>query len=62
MTYRALEGARARSQIVTADLTTEQFRALVNVCLSVLEADGVRHPAEEDALGSISSLRPWGYR
>lgn len=54
--------SRARSQIVTADLTNEQFRALVNVCVSVLEADGVRHPAEEDALAGISSLRPWGYR
>ncbi len=53
---------QARSQIVTADLTNEQFRALINVCASVLEADGVRHAAEEEALASISSMRPWGYR
>jgi len=48
---------QARAQIETADITKEQFRALVNVCASVLEADGVRHPAEEDALASISSMR-----
>lgn len=51
--------SQARSQIVTADLTNEQFRALVRVCVSVLEADGVRHPAEEDALVDISQLRPF---
>lgn len=54
--------ARARAQIVTAHLTNEQFGALINVCVSVLEADGVRHPGEEDALASISSMRPWGHR
>jgi tellurite resistance protein len=54
--------ARAQSQIATADLTGEQFRALVDVCVSVLEADGVRHPAEEVALASIASMRPWGDR
>lgn len=54
--------SRARSQIATTDLTNEQFRALINVCVSVLEADGVRHPAEEEALAAISSLRPWGHR
>lgn len=54
--------AQARSQILAADLTNEQFRALITVCISVIEADGVRHPAEEDALGSISSMRPWGDR
>ncbi|MGV8830798.1 MAG: TerB family tellurite resistance protein [Devosia sp.] len=52
----------ARAQIVTADLTNQQFGALINVCVLVLEADGVHHPAEEDALADISSLRPWGYR
>jgi tellurite resistance protein len=54
--------SQARSQIVTTDLSNEQFRALINICVSVLEADGVRHPAEEDALASISSMRPWGFR
>ncbi|WP_417729073.1 TerB family tellurite resistance protein [Roseovarius sp.] len=53
---------RARSQILTADLSDDQFRALLGVCVSVLEADGVRHPAEEDALANISTMRPWGYR
>lgn len=52
----------ARAQIVTADLSNEQFRLLLHICVSVLEADGVRHPAEEDALAEISAMRPWGYR
>jgi len=52
----------AGAQIVSADLSSNQFRALLGVCVSVLEADGVRHPAEEDALASISAMRPWGYR
>jgi len=52
----------ASAQIVTADLSNNQFRALLGVCVSVLEADGVRHTAEEDALASISAMRPWGYR
>lgn len=54
--------ARARAQIVVTDLTSEQFRALLNICVSVLEADGVRHPAEELALEQIALLRPWGHR
>lgn len=54
--------ARARAQITIADLSNEQFRALMHICVSVLEADGVRHPAEEEALAAISSLCPWGYR
>ena len=58
--HRAAVG-RARAQIVTADLSNEQFRALLNVCVSVLEADGVRHPAELDALGQISSMRPLAF-
>ena len=53
---------QASAHIVTADLSNEQFGALLGVCVSVLEADGVRHPAEEDALASISAMRPWGYR
>lgn len=53
---------QASAEIVTADLSNDQFRAILGVCVSVLEADGVRHPAEEDALGSISAMRPWGYR
>lgn len=51
---------KARGQIVTAELSDEQFRALVSICVSVLEADGVRHPAEEEALAGISALRLWG--
>jgi len=54
--------SRARAQIVTADLTNAQFQALINVCASVLEADGVRHPAEEHAFAAISSMRQWGHR
>lgn len=53
---------RATTQIVTTDLSNDQFRALLGVCVSVLEADGVRHAAEEAALASISAMRPWGYR
>ncbi len=53
---------QAGAQIVAADLSNEQFRALLGICVSVLEADGVRHPAEEDALASISAMRPWSYR
>lgn len=56
----ALSSAKAR--IVTADLSSEQFRAMIEVCVSVLEADGVHHPGEEKALAEISSMRPWGYR
>ena len=47
---------------MTAELSSEQFRALLDGCVSVLEADGVRHPGEEKALAEISSMRPWGYR
>jgi len=54
--------AHARAQIVVTDLSSEQFGALMHVCVSVLEADGVRHPAEEQALEQIALLRPWGYR
>jgi hypothetical protein len=35
---------------------------VIDICVSVIEADGVRHPGEEDALADISSMRPWGYR
>jgi len=54
--------AHAQAQIVVTDLSSEQFRALMHVCVSVLEADGVRHPAEERALEQIALLRPWGHR
>ena len=54
--------SRARAQIVTSDLSNEQFRELLSICVSVLEADGVRHPGEEEALASISAMRPWGFR
>jgi tellurite resistance protein TerB len=54
--------ARARAQIVVTDLSSEQFRALMHVCVSVIEADGIRHPEEEKALEEIARLRPWGYR
>lgn len=53
---------RARAQIVTADLSNSQFRALIQICVSVLDADGIRHPAEKKALAAISAMRPWGYR
>lgn len=51
---------RAHVQIETADLTTDQFKTLLSVCVAVLEADGVRHPAEEDALARLAAMRPWG--
>lgn len=54
--------AQARAQIVVTDLSNQQFAALMHVCVSVIEADGVRHPAEERALEQIALLRPWGYR
>jgi tellurite resistance protein len=54
--------ARARAQIVATDLTSEQFGALLDICVSVLEADGVRHAVEEQALQQIALLRPWGHR
>ena len=54
--------SRARAQIVMTDLSNAQFRTLIDICVSVIEADGVRHPGEEDALADISSMRPWGYR
>lgn len=54
--------ARATSQISATDLSPEQFRALIAMCVSVLEADGVRHPSEEHALAGISAMRPWGDR
>lgn len=54
--------SRARAQIVTSDLSNEQFRAIMGICVLVLEADGVRHPEEERALIDISAMRPWGYR
>ena len=53
---------RARTVIVTTDLDNSQFRTMVNVCLAVLDADGVRHPAEENALADLSAMRPWSYR
>lgn len=52
--------SHARSRIVTADLSSQQFRALITICVAVLDADGIRHPKEEDALAAISSMRPWG--
>ncbi len=54
--------ASARARIVVADLSREQFGSIMHICVSVLEADGVRHPAEEDALATISSLHPWSDR
>lgn len=54
--------ALATSQISATELSPEQFRAMIAMCISVLEADGVRHPGEEHALASISAMRPWGDR
>lgn len=53
---------QAGARIENAGLSNGQFRTLLGVCVSVLEADGVRHPAEEDALASISAMRPSDYR
>lgn len=50
--------AHATSRISATDLSQEQFRALIAMCIAVLEADGVRHPSEEHALASISAMRP----
>ncbi len=52
----------AKAQIVMADLSNEQFRSILHICISVIEADGVRHQAEEDAFSEISSMRPWGFK
>lgn len=49
---------RAREQIRHADLTDRQFNTLIGLCLAVLEADTVNHPAEEQALEDIRTLRP----
>jgi tellurite resistance protein len=49
--------ARAETHIRHADLSDSQFRGLIEVCVSVLEADGHRHPAEEQALAAIAALR-----
>jgi len=54
--------AHARGRIVAADLSNTQFRALIDICVAVLDADGVRHAKEHDALADISTMRPWGYR
>jgi tellurite resistance protein len=54
--------AHAQSQIATADLSREQFRALIAMCMSVIEADGVRHASEEHALAGISAMQAWGDR
>lgn len=48
---------RAESHIRHADLSDSQFRGLIEVCVSVIEADGHRHPAEEQALAAIAALR-----
>ena len=51
---------RALAGIVAAELSGEQFRSLVGMCESVLDADGIRHPAEQAALSEIASMRPLG--
>lgn len=51
----------ATAQIVMADLTDEQFRAILQICLEVIEADGVRHAAEEVAFAEISAMRPLAF-
>ena len=52
----------AKAQIVMSDLTHEQFRSILRICISVIEADGVRHAAEEEALEEISAMRPMAFR
>ena len=54
--------ATAKARIVSADLSNAQFRTLLQFCAAVIEADGRRHPMEQEALSEISGLRPWGYR
>jgi tellurite resistance protein len=54
--------ATAKARIVEADLNSAQFRTLLQFCAAVIEADGRRHPMEEEALSEIASLRPWAYR
>lgn len=49
---------RAREQIRHADLTDRQFNTLIGLCYAVIEADGIAHPAEEQALEYIRTLRP----
>lgn len=49
--------ARAETRIRLADLSESQFRELIALCVLVLEADGHRHPAEEQALAAIAALR-----
>lgn len=44
---------RAHDQIANAGLTARQFDSMIGVCVAVLEADGVRHPAEQAALDQI---------
>lgn len=48
---------RAETHIRHAGLSDSQFRGLIEVCISVIEADGHRHPAEEQALAAIAALR-----
>lgn len=52
----------AKAQIVMADLSSPQFRSILHICLSVIEADGLRHEAEELALEEISAMRPLAFR
>lgn len=49
---------RAREQIRHADLTDRQFHTLIGLCQAVIEADAIAHPAEEQALSDIRTLRP----
>lgn len=49
--------AQAERRIRHAELSDSQFRGLIEVCVSVLEADGHRHRAEEQALAAIAGLR-----
>lgn len=53
-THTALR--RAQDQIANAGLTPRQFDIMIGICVAVLEADGVRHPAEETALAHIADL------
>ena len=48
----------ATAQIVTADLSGEQFRSILRICVAVIEADGVHHEAEAQALAAIALMRP----
>jgi len=47
----------AHARIRTAQLDNDEFSALIDLCIAVLEADGIWDPDEDDALQQIIALR-----